>query len=52
LLKPEKYIIIITFKSSNLLKSFVKHSEDPKSLFDAHKNVQLERGVVQWREGQ
>jgi hypothetical protein len=21
-------------------------------LFDAHKNVQLERGVVQWREGQ
>jgi hypothetical protein len=55
-LKPENYdyyiIIIFTFKSSNLLKYFLKHSEDLKSLCDAHKNVQQERGVMKWRDGQ
>jgi hypothetical protein len=45
-------IIIFTFKSANLLKYFPKHSEDLKSLCDAHKNVQQERGVLKWREGQ
>jgi len=45
-------IIIFTIKSSNLLKYFLKHSEDLKSLCDAHKNVQQEREVMKWSEGQ
>jgi hypothetical protein len=45
-------IIIFTFKPSNTLKYFLKNSEDLKSLFDAHKNVQQEKGIMKWREGQ
>jgi hypothetical protein len=45
-------IIIFIFKSLNLLKYFLKHSEDLKRLCNANKNVQQERGVMKWRERQ